>query len=86
MSAKFLATEFEALRKAAFPDAGEQQVRDMRWCFIAGAHAIVNKLPEYLDAGIKETGRDLLIMEGISKEIDECQAEITAACPTAGRA
>lgn len=83
----FLKSEFDALCLHAFgPDMPDKQRRDLRWAFMAGAHAIVNKLPQSLDPGIIETGRDLEIMASISDEIDETYAEICAACETKGRA
>jgi hypothetical protein len=83
----FLNTEFDALVAKAWPTGmPEKQRRDMRWCFMAGAHAIVNKLPTILDPGDKETGRDMAIMETINQELTDVQNEIAAACGTEGNA
>jgi hypothetical protein len=52
------------------PDAGEAQVRDMRWAFMAGAQHLFSSIMSTLDPDAEPTAADLRRMDLIAAELD----------------
>lgn len=86
---KLIEAGFVGLRMAAMaPDAPEDQVREMRWAFMAGAQHLFASIMTILEPGDDEpTEKDLARMDLISQELENFYQELTTRyTPTKGSA
>lgn len=67
------------------PDSPPEQVRDLRWAFMAGAQHTFSMMLASLDSGEEPTEADMLRMEKLSAELDRFHDEMGRALPTEGR-
>lgn len=67
-------------------DAPPEQIKDLRWAFMAGAEHLFSSIMTTLDPGSEITDEDLRKMELIQAELDAFRLEVEASLPTAGRA
>ncbi len=86
---KLIEAGFVGLRRAAMaPDAPEDQVREMRWAYMAGAQHLFSSIMTILEPGDDEpTEKDLARMDLISQELENFYQELTTRyTPTKGSA
>lgn len=86
---KLIEAGFVGLRMAAMaPDAPEDQVREMRWAFMAGAQHLFASIMTILEPGDEEpTERDMARMDLIHQELKNFYQELqTRYTPTKGSA
>jgi aryl carrier-like protein len=83
---KLIEAGFAALQVIALQGRPDNQVRDMRIAYLAGAEHVWSSVISMLDAGTDETPADLRRMDMIQKEVDGIRAELSEyAQPTKGR-
>lgn len=77
---------FQSLRTVAMhKDAPPDQIREMRMAFYAGSQHIFSSLMVLVDPGHEVTDADMMMMEGIQKELDDFLTEFSARhLPTQG--
>jgi hypothetical protein len=68
------------------PDAPAQQVKDLRWAYMAGAQHLFASLMGALDTGEEPTPADLKRMDLIAAELEAFRQEMEASLPTEGKA
>ena len=68
------------------PDAPEDQVRDLRWAYMAGAQHLFSSIMTIMDPGDEPTDADLKRMDLIAEELEAFGREMAASLPTEGRA
>jgi hypothetical protein len=67
-------------------DAPPEQVRDLRWAFMAGAQHLFSSIMVVLDADAEPTDADMRRMDLISEELKAFEKEMAAALPVKGSA
>jgi hypothetical protein len=85
---KLIEVGFIGLRKHVMhPDAPQEQVREMRMAFMAGAQHLFASILAVLDPDREPTERDMQRMGKINDELEAFAAEMAAAhYPTRGNA
>jgi hypothetical protein len=69
---KLIEAGFAAMNAMAMPpNAGPDQVNDMRTAFFAGAHHVFNSITSTLDPGEEPTDADMKRIDLIAKELDQ---------------
>lgn len=76
-----------ALKAVWIPEgAPAEQVKDLRWAFMAGAQHLFASITTIMDKGEEVTEADLKRMDLISAELEAFAAEVEGSLPVAGRA
>jgi hypothetical protein len=79
-----IAQAFDAFRQVVYPGASEDQIRELRIAFFAGAAEIHAIQMAALDEGEDATDADMAFMEGWVSEITEFHEKTLAAAGARG--
>jgi hypothetical protein len=76
---------FKEFQRRVYPDAGPDQIREMRVCFFAGAAELFAVMNAGLDDGLAETDGDLDYMQHWVDELEAFHKRTIATMMAQGR-
>lgn len=84
---KLIEAGWVSLRKVWFPeDAPPEQIKDLRWAYMAGAQHVFSSLLVIMDEDRDPTPADLRKMELIHNELEAFRIEMEMSLPAEGNA
>ena len=79
MAEGMIAASFDTYRETLGKAAGPVQIAETRRAFYSGAAAVFYGLAASLSDGDEDTPEDIMIMEGLQREIDAFRASLAEA-------